>query len=90
MLLVYWPTNGGSIILTPDNVTTGIKATVVLHNILTLPMIQSILMLWITGMKYMMMPFKINLQTAASDVRNYFSDYFNSDHGSVEWQNNYA
>ena len=25
--------------------------------------------------------------TAANDVRNYFTDYFNSDHGSVEWQN---
>ena len=41
MLLVYWPTDGGSIIaaltLSPDNVTTVIKATVVLHNILTLP-----------------------------------------------------
>ena len=25
--------------------------------------------------------------TAANDVRNYFTDYFNSNHGSVEWQN---
>ena len=23
---------------------------------------------------------------AANDVRNYFTDYFNSDHHSVEWQ----
>ena len=41
MLLVYWPTDGGFIIaciyLNPDNVTTVVKATVVLHNILTLP-----------------------------------------------------
>ena len=43
-----------------------------------------------------MMPFKIlqskeiNLLTAANDVRNYFTDYFNSDCGSVEWQNDFA
>ena len=28
--------------------------------------------------------------TAANDVRNYFTDYFNSVAGSVEWQNDYA
>ena len=44
----------------------------------------------------MMMLFKIlqskeiDLRTAANDVRNYFTDYFNSDHGSVEWQNDCA
>ena len=27
---------------------------------------------------------------AANNVRNYFTDYFNSDHGSVEWQNDCA
>ena len=41
MLLVHWPTNGGSIFtafnLNPDNVTTVVKVTVILHNILTLP-----------------------------------------------------
>ena len=28
--------------------------------------------------------------TAANDVRNYFTEYFNSVAGSVEWQNDYA
>ena len=28
--------------------------------------------------------------TAANDVRNYFTYYFNSDHDSVEWQNDCA
>ena len=28
--------------------------------------------------------------TTANDVRNYFTDYFNSVAGSVEWQNEYA
>ena len=28
--------------------------------------------------------------TAANDVRNYFTEYFNSVAGSVEWQNEYA
>ena len=28
--------------------------------------------------------------TAANDVRNDFTDYFNSDHGSFEWQNDCA
>ena len=41
MILVYWPADGRlyhcHIYLNPDNVTTVIKATVVLHNILTLP-----------------------------------------------------
>ena len=40
MLLVYWPNQWRlyhHIYLNPDNVTTVVKATVVLHNILTLP-----------------------------------------------------
>ena len=28
--------------------------------------------------------------TAANDVRNHFTEYFNSAAGSVEWQNDYA
>ena len=28
--------------------------------------------------------------TAANDVRNYFTEYFNTAAGSVEWQNDYA
>ena len=40
-------------------VTMVVKTTVVLHNILTLPNDKSILMLWIIGLKYMVMPFKI-------------------------------
>ena len=28
--------------------------------------------------------------TAANDVRNYFTEYFNSAAGSVEWQTDYA
>ena len=30
------------------------------------------------------------LATAAKDVSNYFTEYFNSVAGSVEWQNDYA
>ena len=80
------------IYLNPDNVTVVVKATVVLHNI----QIKSILMLWIIGLKYMMIAFQDLAKqgnqpaTAANDVRNYFTDYFNSDRGSVEWQNDCA
>ena len=58
-------------------------------------MIQSVLMLWITGLKYMMMLFKI-LQVKEIDLQQLLvmSEItlltILSDRGSVEWQNNYA
>ena len=100
MLLVYWPTYGGSINchinLNPDNVTTVIKVTVVLHNILTLPndtvhtdVVDNRAEIHDDAFQDLARQGN-RPATAASDVRNYFTDYFNSDHGSVEWQNNYT
>ena len=79
------------IYLNPDNVTTVVKATVVLHNILILPndKVHTDVVdnraentWWCLSRSYKAR----KLTTAANDVRNYFTDYFNSDHGSVEWQ----
>ena len=100
MLLVYWPTNGRlynhHIYLNPDNVTTVVKATVVLHNILTLPndKVHTDVVdnrAEIHDDAFQDLARQGNWPAiAANDVRNYFTDYFNSDHGSVEWQNNCA
>ena len=56
------------IYLNPNNVTMVVKATILLHNILILPNDKSTLMLWIIGLKYMMMPFKI-LQSKDIDLQ---------------------
>ena len=81
------------IYLNPDNVTTVVKATVVLHNILTLPndkvhtdVVDNRAEIHDDAFQDLA---KQGNQpaTAANDVRNYFTDYLNSDCGSVEWQN---
>ena len=88
--------------LDPDNVTTVVKATVVLHNILTLTT-DKVCTLSFYHDKVVDNREKIcdnafedltkqgNLPAkAVNDVRNYFTDYLNSDHCSVEWQNDCA
>ena len=79
--------------LNPNNVTTVVKATIVLHNILTLPNDKVHTDVMDNRAKIFDDAFD-NLAnqgnqpaTAANDERNYFTDYFNSDHSSVEWQN---
>ena len=69
------------------------KATVVLHNILTLP--NDIVHTDIVDNRAKTFDGAFEdlakqgnkPATAANDVRNYFTDYFNSDCGSVEWPN---
>ena len=82
--------------LNPDNVTTVIKVTVVLHNILTLPndtvhtdVVDNRAEIHDDAFQDLARQGN-RPATAAGDVRNYFTDQFNSDCGSVEWQNNYA
>ena len=82
--------------LNPDNVTTVVKATVLLHNILTLPADKVHTQVIDNRAKIFDDAFQdlanVGSQhaTAANDVRNYFTEYFNSVAGSVEWQNDYA
>ena len=82
------------IYLNPDNVISVVKVTVVLQNILTLPndevhtnIIDNRVEIFDDAFRDLT---KQGNQpaTAANDVRNYFTDYFNSDFGSIEWQNN--
>ena len=81
------------IYLNPGNVTTVVKATVVLHNILTLPngkictdVVNN--RAEIFGDAFEDLAKQGNQHaTDGNDVRNYFTDFFNSDHGSVERQN---
>ena len=81
--------------LNPNNVTTVVKATVLLHNILTVPA-DKVCTEVIDRAKIFNIAFQdlanVGSQpaTAANDVRNYFTEYFNSVAGSVEWQNDYA
>ena len=81
--------------LNPNNVTTVVKATVLLHNILTMPA-DKVYTEVIDRGKIFDDTFQdlanVGSQpaTAANDVRNYFTEYFNSVAGSVEWQNDYA
>ena len=84
------------IYLNPDNVTTVVKATIVLHNILTLPndKVQTDVVnnrAEIHNDAFQDLAMQGNQPaTAANDVTNYSTDYFNSDHGSVEWRNDCA
>ena len=70
-------------------------ATVLLHNILTVPAdkvcteVIERAKIFDDALQYL-----ANVgsrpATAANDVRNYFTEYFNSVAGSVEWQNDYG
>ena len=81
------------IYLNPDNVNTIVKATVVVHNILTLPNDKVHTDVVDNRAEIFDYAFEDLAKqgnwpaTAANNVRNYFTDYFNSDHGSFEWQN---
>ena len=72
------------------------KATVLLHNILTVPADKVCSEVIDRGAILDDDAFQdlANVgsrpATSANDVRNYFTDYFNSVAGSVEWQNEYA
>ena len=72
ILTNYWRIYHHHIYLNPDNVTALVKATIVLHKILTLQNDKVCTDI---------------VDNRVDDVRNYFTDYFYSDHGSVEWQN---
>ena len=96
ILANHWRLYHHHIYLNPDNVTKVLKATVVLHNILTLPddkihtdVVDNMAKIFDDAFEDLA---KQGNQptTAANDVRNYFTDYFNSDCGSVEWQNDCA
>ena len=72
------------------------KATVLLHNILTVPADKVHTEVIYNRSKIPHDAFQdianVGSQpaTAANDVRNYFTEYFNSVAGFVEWQNDYA
>ena len=72
------------------------KTTVLLHNILTVPADKVHTEVINNRSKIPLDAFQdlanVGSQpaTAANGVRNYFTEYFNSVVGSVEWQNDYA
>ena len=82
--------------LNPNNVTTVVKATVLLHNMLTVPADKVCTEVTDNRAKIFDDAFQdlanVGSQhaTAANDVRYYFTEYFNGAAGSVEWQNDYA
>ena len=84
------------IYLHPDNVTTVVKATVLLHNILTVPAdkVHTEVIDNRSEIPHDAFQDLANVgsrpATAANDVRNYFTEYFNCATGSVEWQIDYA
>ena len=72
------------------------KATVLLHNILTVPtdkvrteVIDNRTEIFDDAFQDLANVGSRHA-TAANEVRNYFTEYFNSGAGSVEWQNEYA
>ena len=92
ILANHWRIYHYYIYLNPDNVTTVVKVTIVLHNILTLPndTVRTDTMdnrAEIFDDAFEDLTKQGNQPaTATNVVRHYFTDYFNSDHGSVEWQ----
>ena len=84
------------IYLHPDNVTTVVKATVLLHNILTMSAdkVHTEVIDNRSEIPHDAFQDLANIgsrpATAANDVRNYFTEYFNSVAGSVEWKTDYA
>ena len=78
------------IYLNPDNVTTVVKATVLLHNILTVPTdkVHTEVIDNRSEIPHDAFQDLANVgsqpATDANDVRNYFTEYFNSVVGSVE------
>ena len=96
ILANQWRLYHHCIYLNPDNVTTVVKATVVLYNILTLPndkvctdVVDNRAEIYDDAFEDLAMQGN-QPATADNDDRNYFTDYFNSDHGSVKWQNDCA
>ena len=96
ILANHWRLYHLHIYLNPDNVTTVVKATVVLHNILILPndevhtnVVNNRAKIFVDALEDLAKQGNWPA-TAANDVRTYFTDYLNSDHGSVEWQNDCA
>ena len=96
ILANHWRLYHCCIYLNPDNVTTVIKVTVVLHNILTLPNDKVCTDVVDNRAEIHDDAFQDlanqgnQLAAAANNVRNYFTDYFNIDCGSVECQNDCA
>ena len=92
ILANHWNIYHHWIYLNPDNVTMVVMATVVLHNILTLPNDKVCTDVMDNRAEIFDDTFEdltkqVNWPaTTANDFRNYFIDYFNSDCGSVEWQ----
>ena len=80
----------------PDNVTTVVTATVLLNNILTLPNDKVCTDVVDNRAEIHDDAFQDLANqgnwpaTVANDVRNYFTDYFNSDCGSIKWQNDFV
>ena len=95
ILAIRWRIFHRCINLNPDNVNTVVKATVLLHNILTVPADKVCTEVIDNRAKIFDDAFQdlenVGSQqaTAANDVRNYFTEFFNSVAGSVEWQNDY-
>ena len=95
ILANQWRLYNHCIYLNPDNVNTAVKATVVLHNLLTLPNDKVCTDVGDNRAEIHDAFQDLSKQgnrpaTAANNVRNYFTDYLNSDRGSVEWQNDCA
>ena len=96
ILANHWRAYHCYIYLNPSNVTTIVKAAVVLHNILILPNDYVCTDTMDNRAEMFDDAFEDLASqgnqpaTAANNVRNYFTDYFISDHSSVEWQNDYA
>ena len=96
ILANWWRIFHRRIYLNPNNVPTVVKATVLLHNILTVPadIVCTEVINNRAEIPHDTFQDLANVGSrpakAANDVRNYFTEYINSATGSVEWQNDYA